>query len=417
MTSSLADVRGGASLEVRGGRAEEKTERDMPLRAAGVERHRRSRRLSCDPRIVAGSIFVCCGWCTLLVLFVVLVSLLAHFQSVNLQQTLRMTASDSKLVTEADTRICPRLRFDNPSQGLAAMLVLSQAPEQLDRYNFSFNEPSRLSPQSPSTVYFAHLSPRANVTFNACKDDEDANVGANAVRARLRLYAFNSYASYQDWLMHGRSSYVDSIEVVNLCSAGQPMTYRHSATSDSDWYYVFRLDDVSVTIVFKPGMSLERINYGVVADHLLDECITSGLQGTPSCTVRTVRGAHYLIRTGEDFDLAIATEMQATCTGVDEAYLPATVASTITISLIALVAFFGGIGLCICYCCKESWSNCLSSGCTLMSCCQSSQLVNTTRRHDHGDYYDAQHLISQEHYGDTEFELQGPSAAELTSEV
>ena len=415
--TSLADVRGGASLEARGGRAEEKAERDLPLRAA--ERHRRSLCFSRDPRIVAGSILVCCGWCTLLLLFVVLLSLLAHFQSTNLQQTLRMTASDSKLVTEADTRLCPRLRLDNPSQGLASMLVLSQAPEQLDRYSFSFNEPSRLSPQSLSTVYFAHLSPRANVTFNACKDDEfeDADLGANAVRARLRLYAFNSYASYQDWLIHGQSSYVDSIEVVNLCSAGQPTTYRHSATSDNDWYYVFRLDDVSLTIVFKPGMSLERINYGVVADHLLDECMTSGLLGTPNCTVRTVRGAHYLIRTEVGFDLALATEMRATCTGVDEAYLPATVGSTIAISLIALVAFFGGIGLCICYCCKESLSNCLSSGCTLTNCCQSSQLVSTTRRHDHGDYYDAQHLISQEHYGDTEFEQQGPSAPELTSEV
>lgn len=414
--TSLADVRGGASVEVQGGRAEEQAERDLPLRAAGVERHSRSLRFSRDPRIVAGSIFMCCGWCTLMLLFVVLVSLLAHLQSVSLEQTLRMAASDTKLVTEADTRTCSRLRFDNPSQGLATMFVLSQAPEQLDRYSFSFNEPSRLFPQSPSSVYFAHLSPRANVTFNACKDDENADSGANAVRARLRLYAFNSYASYQDWLMHGRSSYVDSIEVVNLCSAGQPMTYRHSATSDNDWYYVFQLDDVSLTIVFKPGMSLERINYGVVADHLLDECITSGLLGTPNCFVRTVPGAHYLIRTEEDFDLAIATEMQATCTGVDEAYFPAAVASTIAISLIALVAFFGGVGLCICYCCKASLSNCTSSGCTL-NCCHSSQLVSTTRRHDHGDYYDAQHLISQDHYGDTQEFEQGPPAAELTSEV
>ena len=284
--TSLVDVRGGTSLEVRGGRAEEKAERDLPLRAA--ERHRRSLCFSRDPRIVAGSILVCCGWCTLLLLFVVLLSLLAHFQSINLQQTLRMTASDSKLVTEADTRLCPRLRLDNPSQGLAAMLVLSRAPEQLDRYSFSFNEPSKLSPQSLSTVYFAHLSPRANVTFNACKDDEfeDADLAANAVRARLRLYAFNSYASYQDWLIHGQSSYVDSIEVVNLCSAGQPTTYRHSATSDNDWYYCRECLHQRLAATARAGPQFKHRFFMAYKDQPLNTKLATACTYTKTCLAK-----------------------------------------------------------------------------------------------------------------------------------
>lgn len=400
MSLEAADVQGSTAMDDQEDRAEEKTARQLSVRAAGREEYHRSPNCCRDPRVVVGSVFMCCGWFTLLLVFVVLVSLLVHFQSLSLQQTLRMSARDSKLVTEIDTHICPRLRFDNPSQGLAAMFVLSQAPEANDRYSFSINEPSRLSPQSRASDYFAHLTPRANVTFNVCKDDEDAVSGDNAAGAILRLYAFNSYTSYLDWLMHGRSTYVESVEVDSLCSEGQPLTYRHSAESENDWYYAFRLDDVSLTIVFKPGMSLERMNYGVVMDHLLDDCVTSGILGITNCTLRTVPGAHYLIRTSADFDLAVATEMQATCTGADEAYLLPTVTSSITISFIALVAFIGGISLCMCYCCKKERSaDCIFGGHTLARCCKTSQVV--TRRPAHSDYHDAEHLISQEHYEET----------------
>ena len=409
-------LEGGGPRSDQADGPEKKTARSLSARASGTEEYRRTGHFCRDPRIVTGSFFMCCGWFTLLLVFVVLVSLLVHFQSVSLQQTLRMSAHDSKLVTEVAARLCPRLRFDNPSQGIAALFVLSEAPEALNRYSFSFNEPSRLSPQSPNSDYFAHLSPRANVTFNVCKDDEDAFWGPNAALATLRLYAFNSYASYQDWLMHGRSTYVDSVEVDNLCSEGQPMIYHHSATNDNDWYYVFRLDEVSLTIVFKPGMSLERINYGVMLDHQLDLCVASGLLGATNCTVMTAPGAQYLILTGDDFDLALATEMQATCIGADEAYLPATVVSSVTISLIAVVAFIGGICLWTYYCYKDRLSNCSAAhvfGHTLPSCFKSSQ-VNASRGHHHNDYYDAEHLISQEHHEETD--LLEPSAG-LTTEV
>lgn len=379
----------------------------------GTEEHHRSPHCCRDRRLVMGSLFTCCGCLSLLLVFVVLVSIIGHFQTAfTFQQTLRVSAHDSKLVTEIDTQLCSRLQLDNPSQGAAALFVLSEVLQPLNRYSFSFNEPSRLSPQSPNEVYFAHLNPRANVTFTVCKDDEDADWGQNAAAATLRLHAFNSYASYQDWVMHGRRTYVDSVEVVNLCSEGQPVTYRHSATSDNDWYYALRLDEGSLTIGFKPGMSLERLNYGVVVDHLLGSCLASRLLDAPNCTVPTVPGAQYLLLTGEAFDLAVATTVEVTCIAAGNVHLPALVVSSATVSFIAMVVFVGGICILSCFCYQGQLSRYGECGSTLPTCCSSHQQVKV-RRGEY-DYYDAEHLISQEI--NEENDLQDASAG-LTSEV
>ena len=363
---------------------------------SGTEERRRSPHCCRDPRFVMGSLFMCCGCCSLLLVFVVLVSFLAHVQTAfTFQQTLRMSAHDSKLVTEIDPQLCSGLRLDNPSQGVAALFVLSEVPQRLARYSFTFNEPSRLFPQSPNEVYFAHLSPRANVTFNVCKDDEDAEWGRNAAVATLHLRAFNSYELYQDWMMHGHKTYVDSVEVFNLCSEGQPMTYQHSATSDNDWYYVFQLGNNSLAIGFKPGMSLERLNFGVAVDHLLDSCLASGLMDAPNCTVATVPGAQYLLLTGDDFDLAVSTAMGVTCILANNDRLPALVITSATVSFIAMVVFIGGVCILLCFCYQGRLLKCNNSGSTLPVCCKSHQVK--TRKGEY-DYYDAEHLISHEHY-------------------